>query len=80
MLWPLIRYHHRTVAWDLPSPAPTGPDSQHILGTDDQARDVAARLIYGFRISVLFRVHAGCRIQCDRRAGRAGARLLWRLA
>jgi len=54
MLWPLIRYHHRTVAWDLPSPAPTGPDSQHILGTDDQARDVAARLIYGFRISVLF--------------------------
>ena len=54
MLWPLIRYHHATVAWDLPGPAPTGPDTQHILGTDDQARDVAARLIYGFRISVLF--------------------------
>lgn len=54
MLWPLIRYHHRTVAWDLPSPAPTGPDGSHILGTDDQARDVAARLLYGFRISVLF--------------------------
>ncbi len=54
MLWPVIRYHHRTVAWDLPAPAPTGPDASHILGTDDQARDVAARLIYGFRISVLF--------------------------
>jgi microcin C transport system permease protein len=54
MLWPLIRYHHETVAWDLPSPAPTAPDTSHILGTDDQARDVAARLIYGFRISVLF--------------------------
>ncbi len=54
MLWPLIRYHHATVAWDLPAPAPTGPGASHVLGTDDQARDVAARLIYGFRISVLF--------------------------
>ncbi|MEL0001813.1 MAG: ABC transporter permease [Rhodospirillales bacterium] len=54
MLWPLIRFNHATVAWDLPAPAPTAPDLTHILGTDDQARDVAARLIYGFRISVLF--------------------------
>ena len=54
MLWPLIRYDHRTVAWDLPAPAPSPPDSEHWLGTDDQARDVMARLIYGFRISVLF--------------------------
>jgi len=54
MIWPLIRYHHSTVAWDLPAPAPTAPDATHILGTDDQARDVVARLIYGFRISVLF--------------------------
>ena len=54
MLWPLIRYNHRTVAWDLPSPAPSAPDAEHWLGTDDQARDVVARLIYGFRISVLF--------------------------
>ncbi len=54
MLWPIIRYDHRTVAWDLPEPAPTPPDSQHWLGTDDQARDVVARTIYGFRISVLF--------------------------
>lgn len=54
MLWPLIRYNYRTVAWDLPTPAPSAPDRNHWLGTDDQARDVLARLIYGFRISILF--------------------------
>ena len=54
MLWPPIRYHHRSVAWDLTGPAPSAPDSTHWLGTDDQARDVVARVIYGFRISVLF--------------------------
>jgi microcin C transport system permease protein len=54
MLWPLIRYNHRTVAWDLPVPAPSPPDAEHWLGTDDQGRDVVARLLYGFRISVLF--------------------------
>ena len=54
MYWPIIRYNHRTVAWDLPTPAPAPPSAEHWLGTDDQARDVTARLIYGFRISVLF--------------------------
>ena len=54
MLWPLFRYNHRTVAWNLPVPAPSPPDKEHWLGTDDQARDVVARIIYGFRISVLF--------------------------
>ena len=54
MVWPPVRYHYRTVAWDLPTPAPSAPDATHWLGTDDQARDVVARLIYGFRISVLF--------------------------
>jgi len=54
MLWPLIKYNHRTVAWNLPEPAPSSPDAEHWLGTDDQARDVLARVIYGFRISVLF--------------------------
>ena len=53
-LWPIVRYHHRTVAWDLPVLAPAPPDRNHWLGTDDQARDVLARVIYGFRISVLF--------------------------
>ena len=54
MVWPLVRYNHRTVAWNLPVPAPSPPDREHWLGTDDQARDVVARLIYGFRVSVLF--------------------------
>ncbi len=53
MIWPIVRYNHRTVAWGLPVPAPSPPDAEHWLGTDDQARDVVARLIYGFRISVL---------------------------
>ena len=54
MIWPVVRYSHVTVAWDLAVPAPSPPDATHWLGTDDQARDVVARLIYGFRISVLF--------------------------
>ncbi|WP_421710390.1 ABC transporter permease [Algihabitans sp.] len=54
MVWPLIPYDHTTVAWNLPEPAPSSPSSTHWLGTDDQARDVVARVIYGFRISVLF--------------------------
>ncbi|MDP6786312.1 MAG: ABC transporter permease [Rhodospirillales bacterium] len=54
MIQPLVPYNHRTVAWDLAVPAPSPPDADHWLGTDDQARDVVARLIYGFRISVLF--------------------------
>ena len=54
MIWPLIPYGNRTVAWGLSVPAPSPPDAVHWLGTDDQARDVVARTIYGFRISVLF--------------------------
>jgi ABC-type microcin C transport system duplicated ATPase subunit YejF/ABC-type microcin C transport system permease subunit YejE len=54
MLWPPVPYRYDTVARDLPSPAPSPPDRRHWLGTDDQARDVAARLLYGFRLSVLF--------------------------
>lgn len=54
MLWPLIPYSYDTINYNLKSPAPSAPDSDNWLGTDDQARDVMARLIYGFRISVLF--------------------------
>jgi microcin C transport system permease protein len=56
MIWPLIPYSFDTHAQDLPGPAPTPPDSNHWLGTDDQARDVVARILYGFRISVLFAI------------------------
>lgn len=77
MVFPPIRFHHRTINRDLPVPAPASPtwmltDAQCLplaaktggkgcrdiewnwLGTDDRGRDVVARLIYGFRISVLF--------------------------
>ncbi len=54
MVWPIVRYNEKSVAADLPSPPPSPPDATHWLGTDDQARDVVARVIYGFRISVLF--------------------------
>ncbi|MFL5336043.1 MAG: ABC transporter permease [Geminicoccaceae bacterium] len=54
MLWPPIAFRYDTVIKTLPVPAPAPPSAQNLLGTDDQARDVLARVIYGFRISVLF--------------------------
>jgi microcin C transport system permease protein len=54
MIWPPIPYRYDTVCTNLPTPAPSPPTRRNWLGTDDQARDVTARLVYGFRISVLF--------------------------
>ena len=54
VLWPPIPFRYDTIIRDLGRPAPSPPSRRNWLGTDDQARDVAARLIYGFRISVLF--------------------------
>ncbi|MBW6397832.1 ABC transporter permease [Roseomonas sp. HJA6] len=54
MVWPLVPYSYQTVVRDLETPAPSPPSARNWLGTDDQARDVLARVIYGFRISVLF--------------------------
>ena len=54
ILWPPIPYSYNTVIRDLGVAAPSPPSAQNWLGTDDQARDVVARIIYGFRISVLF--------------------------
>ena len=53
-LWPLIPFADDTINYDLAVPAPAPPSPVNWLGTDDQGRDIAARLIYGFRISVLF--------------------------
>ncbi|MCB1399195.1 MAG: ABC transporter permease [Rhodobacteraceae bacterium] len=52
MIWPPIPYHYRTI--NNVGTAPSAPDADHWLGTDDTARDVAARVIYGFRTSILF--------------------------
>jgi len=54
ILWPPIPYSYDTVLKGDGRKALLPPSWEHLLGTDDQARDVLARLIYGFRISVLF--------------------------
>ncbi len=54
MIWPPIRFSYDTINYNLPTPAPSAPTFENLIGTDDQGRDVAARVIYGFRISVLF--------------------------
>jgi len=53
ILWPPVRYSYNTVA-DIGGAAPSAPDAEHWLGTDDTARDVLARVIYGFRLSIVF--------------------------
>jgi microcin C transport system permease protein len=53
-IWPLIPYNYKTVMHNMDRPAPSPPTWKNLLGTDDQARDVLARVIYGFRLSVLF--------------------------
>jgi microcin C transport system permease protein len=52
-VWPLIPFSFDSINYDVPR-APSPPDAVNWLGTDDQARDVLARVIYGFRLSVLF--------------------------
>lgn len=54
MIWPVIRYSYQTINYNLNVPAPSPPSRENLLGTDDQGRDVLARLIYGLRLSVLF--------------------------
>ena len=54
IVWPPVRYYFDTINYDLPAPAPSSPTHDNWLGTDDQGRDVVARVLYGFRLSVLF--------------------------
>jgi microcin C transport system permease protein len=51
---PLIPFSYQTIDTAETHPAPAPPTKRHLLGTDDRQRDVLARSIYGFRISVLF--------------------------
>jgi microcin C transport system permease protein len=53
-LYPLNPYHHSTINYFAKDPTPSAPTRANWLGTDDRGRDVVARLIYGFRVSVLF--------------------------
>ena len=52
--WPPVRYRYDSHSLDLSGPAPSAPSARHWLGTDDQARDVFARLLYGLRLSLWF--------------------------
>ena len=54
MLWPPVRFNYQTINYNLEVPAPAPPSAENWLGTDDQGRDVLARILYGFRVSVLF--------------------------
>ena len=54
MIMPIIPFSYNTIIRDLNMPVPSAPSKKNWLGTDDQARDVLARLIYGFRVSILF--------------------------
>ena len=54
MIWPPIPFGPNTINYALKSPAPSPPDFTNWLGTDDQGRDVLARLLYGYRTSILF--------------------------
>ena len=53
IIWPPIPFSYNTVN-DIEGTAPSPPDGVHLLGTDDTARDVLARVIYGFRLSVMY--------------------------
>ena len=55
MIWPIIPYSYRTIV-DVPGVAPSPPAADNWLGTDDTKRDVVARIIYGFRLSVIFAI------------------------
>ncbi|MGE7991126.1 ABC transporter permease [Pseudomonas sp. NPDC089554] len=54
VIWAPIPYSYQSINYDLKVPAPAPPSTDNLLGTDDQGRDVLARVIYGFRVSVLF--------------------------
>lgn len=53
-IWPVIRYAAQTPNLDLAVPVPSAPTAQNWLGTDDQGRDVFARILYALRVSLLF--------------------------
>ena len=53
-IFPINPYHHTTINYFAKEPNPSAPSADNWLGTDDRGRDVLARLLYGFRVSILF--------------------------
>ena len=56
MIMPLIEFSYNTVDFELNEPFPAAPSSRHLLGTDEEGRDILARLLYGIRLSMIFAV------------------------
>ncbi|NNK95839.1 MAG: ABC transporter permease [Desulfobacterales bacterium] len=54
VFFPINRHSFNSINFEITGPVPSAPTKQNILGTDDRGRDVFARLLYGFRLSVLF--------------------------
>ncbi len=54
IIWPPFPYYYDTIIKDLNVSIPSPPSKANILGTDDQARDVFSRVVYGFRLSIIF--------------------------
>lgn len=52
--FPLNQHSYQSINFDIDGPVPSPPSKDNIMGTDDRGRDVFARLLYGFRLSVLF--------------------------
>ncbi len=54
MWFTIIPYSFNTVDYQIDVPTPSAPDKKHWLGTDDEGRDILARILYGIRLSVIF--------------------------
>lgn len=54
MIMPIIPYSYNTIDYENDLPAPSAPDKNHWLGTDDEGRDILARILYGIRLSIVF--------------------------
>ena len=54
VVFPPNPYRYDTINYYTSQPNPAPPSGNNLLGTDDRGRDVLARLIYGFRLSVIF--------------------------
>ncbi|MBU6338717.1 MAG: ABC transporter permease [Rickettsiales bacterium] len=54
IIFPLIPFSYDTINYEITTPAPSKPTLENLLGTDDNGRDVLARIIYGVRISLIF--------------------------
>ena len=56
IVYPIIPFSYNTVDYNLHEPTPSSPSARHWLGTDDEGRDIAARILYGIRLSVIFAI------------------------